>query len=251
MIPALNNGSLVICLKIVLSWVDCLLPCLVIATVFFELDPLSQILRVYPTFGIGNISLFLFRVVFILGVANAGAVAAFVSMLVGTMVVCSTTDLIRRLSKRKERLNKLDARIVGIYRELQIWIGYFNQNFCYLAVPQLIFFGVFFIILGTYGTIRMFGRISWIIYPVFPVCSLTIFVFFVTFVSKSAMIFECSNDYLRQLSQNVSSKHDRRLVKSFKPLRIQIGPFGRVDKGFCTEVLTYFTENTSSLLITF
>lgn len=145
----------------------------------------------------------------------------------------------------------LNTEIIQFYRQLRIWNGYVNHNFCYFAVPPGIFFTISFIVLGTYGTIRMMGKIPWIFYPFIPMATSVTSIFAFTLISYGSMVFESSKDYLVQLRQNVKNKHDRRLVKSLRPVAMSIGPFGQMDKGLCTAVTKYFTECTGNLLITF
>lgn len=226
-------------------------PYIFLTSVFSGLDPLHLILKGDSNFGIANFLLFLFRVVFTFRYAREMYLAVDAFLLSTTMVVCSTTDFMQRLIRRKTALNRLDPDVAVLYRELQIWNGHMNQNFCYFAVPPLIFFGLAFIVLGAYGTVRMAGKMSWIFYPMVPMLTLGSASSAVTILPYAAKVYENSAQYLRKTNQNVSSKYDRRLVMSWRPLSISVGPFGHVDKGLCTEFARYFTECTCNMLITF
>lgn len=220
-------------------------------TVVLGLDPLYLVLSVGPKYGIANAFLFLFRGTFIFRLVSELTMAMIAVIIIGIMSICSATDFIMRIAKRKTTLYRLDLEAVRVYRELQIGNGYINQNFCTYVSPPFIFFGVSLIVISTYGTIRMVGKMPWMVYPVIPATAVIAIVVAVTMASKGAKVFENSEKYLRQLSQNARSKYDRRLVKSLRPLDAKLGQFGRVDKGLCTEMVKYFTDYTTNLLITY
>lgn len=223
-----------------------LIPCLVLG-----LDPLYLVLRAPADFPKINLGLFLFRLVFSCFFVNEFIKALIAMFVVAFMVVWSTIGFIRRITPRTKARGMLNMRMIQVYRELQIWNGFTNEIFCYFAVPPLIFFGIAFIILTWYGSIAMAGKISWLVYPVIPgSCGSAVF-FLVTLVPNAAKVYEDSNSYLTQLSKNLSDKYDRLVAKSLRPLGIQVGPFGWVEKGLLLAELKCCSENTGSLLITF
>lgn len=240
-----DHGKLIVCFKMGLHLGYYVLYWVTLADVVFGLDPLYQVFRVGPIFGRRNFVLFLFRGVVTLGFTNAFLLASSATSLFGTMVVCSTTDFIRRSTQRR------GWEMFEFYRQLQIWNGYLNGNFCYFAAPPVIFFGLSFIVLGTYGSIRMIGRMPWMFYPAVLVSTAVGIVVGVLLARYGAVVFESSEEYLLQLRHSVRSKQGKRLVQSLRPLVIAIGPFGRVDNGLCTQLVRYFVECTGNLLITF
>lgn len=108
------------------------------------LDPLCITLKVRSVYPKVNLGLLLFRVVFSYMGINEIFKAAIATFIIGLMVVSSTNDFMRRITPRKKASYRLKPVVVALYREFQIWNGYVNKNFCYLAVPPLIFSGVFF-----------------------------------------------------------------------------------------------------------
>lgn len=218
---------------------------------FIGMDPLYLVLRVEPTFGIGNFCMFLFRAAFLFRLTPELTKAIMSFLLLGIMGIISMIEFLERLSKRKATGKWLDPGMIGIYRELQVWNGYKNYNFCNFTVPPVILFGVSLMIVGAYGSIRMVGRMPWMLYPIVPVTMVISIGFGVTLATWGAKVLDNSETYLRQLSRKARGKYDRRVVKSLRPLRIAIGRFGRVDKELCTEIWERFTDYTSSLLITY
>lgn len=71
----------------------------------------------------------------------------------------------------------------------------------------------------------MVGKMPWTVYPIIPNSAAMPIVTAISVASKGAKVFENSEKYLQQLSQNSRSKHDRRLVKSLRPLDAKIGQF--------------------------
>lgn len=220
-----------------------------ILVVVLGLDPLHWILRA-PSVWELDLCFLLFRcVLYYKGVVEM-LMAVNVCLIFGLIVVCSMVDFIKRLSRRKTS-EELDLEMIQFYKELQIYGGYINENFCNFTVPPLIFFGIAFIILTLYGSIRVVGKVSWILYPIAPIACFLGTLFLVTLLPYAARIFENSNTYLMRMSRNLSKKYDKRLVKSLRPLSICIGPFGKVDQDLLPTALKYLIDYTSSLLITF
>lgn len=132
-------------LKMVVRWNYYLLPFMMLTAEPLGLDPLYLVLKAGPKFGFANVFLFLFRGVFLSRLVNELTMVLNALLIVGIMVICSATDFIRRITKKKTKGYRLDPQMVRLYSELQIWNGYINQNFCSLIAPSLIFFGVFLI----------------------------------------------------------------------------------------------------------
>lgn len=97
----------------------------------------------------------------------------------------------------------------------------------------------------------MVGKMSWLIYPSVPITSLMSFVFVITLLPYAAKVYEKSTVYVRQLNQNLNKKYDRKLAKTLRPIAIEIGQFGRIDKCLLPEVIKHLTDYTTELLITF
>lgn len=242
-LTAPNYGFLYFSWKWNYGWV------IMLIAVVLDLDPLCLILRNNNI--ITSLCFLLVRVVLLQIVTNELFKALNTYLTYGLVLVCCVNDFIRRISHKKTPLNNLDSQVVQFYGELQLWNGYVNQNFCYFSVPPSIFFGVSFIIITFYGTIRMAGKMSWFCTPSSPISWGMALLFIVTLLPFAAMVFENSSVYLKKLSRNAFSKHDRKLFRTLRPLSIGIGPFGRVDNGLKQEVINYLMEYTSNLLITF
>lgn len=213
------------------------------------LDPLYLIFKT-TTVTISRIGLLLFRVTVMYIVVNELIKAVDAYFVAGLMFVCSMNDFIGEIGQSRKPSNALDLQKIQLYRQLQIWNGCVNRDFCYLAVPPLIFFGVSFIILTIYGTIRLAGKISWVLYPIIPTsCGMACF--FLAIIPLAANVFEDSASYLKETGKGLSKKDERKVVRSLRPLAIEIGPFGRLDKALLPEVIKTIIDNTANLLVTF
>lgn len=186
-------------------------------SVILGMDPLNLFLR-------GNFFWFLFRLSAMYFVMSEILKEVDAFFIVGLMVLCSMNDFIRGLGGKKS----LDLHKVQLYRELELWTGYVNQNLCFFAVLPLIFFGVSFIVLTLFGTIRLAGRMSWVFYPI---------------------VFEDSSSHLKEWNKELSKKYEKKVVRSLRPLAIVIGRFGQVRKELLPEVIKCMVDNTVNLLI--
>lgn len=213
------------------------------------LDPLYLILRVDNS--TVNYVLTSFRILFGYRLMNDVIKTGLAMFIVGLMVVCSTNDFIRRITPRKKVIYGLKPDEATLYRELQIWNGYVNENFCYLAVPPLIFFGTALFVVAAYSSIRMPGRVSWLIYPTAPFTALLNTLFDFTLIPFAAKVYEKSGVYLTRLRMKLVKMRDRKAAKAFTPLAIEVGPFGRVKHGLLPVILKSVADNTSDLLIMF
>lgn len=198
-----------------------------------------------------NLGLIIFRLLDLHQVLYEQLKAVNAFFIVALMVVCSMNDFVRRLAKTKKSSHKLKPEVVTLYRELQLWAGYTNLNFCHFAIPPLIFFGIIFIVVTLFGSIRIVGKMSWISYPSIPISSLMSFLFVITLLPYAAKAYENSRVYVRQLNQNLRKKYDIKLARTLRPLAIEIGPFGRIDKKLMPEIIKHLTDYTTELLITF
>lgn len=154
--------------------------------VVLGLDQLYLIFKTTPTFSLLNLCLFFFRTVTMHIVMNELVKAVHTYFIIGLMVVSSMNDFIREIGESQNSLNEK----VKLYRKLQIWCGYVNQNVCYFAVPPLICFGVAFVVLTLYGTIRLAGKMSWVLYPIVPISNVMSFFFVVGLVPCASIVFE-------------------------------------------------------------
>lgn len=250
--PVPEYGILVVCMKMI-QWLSYhVVPGIMIIAVVLELDPLFLSLQFLPSLPLANLASLVFRAVFMFLLVNELFKAVNTYFIIGLMVVSAMNDFVTKLNRRKKMKSVgFDLEVVPVLRELQIWNSYTNKHFCYFSVPPLILFGVSFIILGSFGSIRMVGMMSWILYPVIPITTGICIVFVFTLLPVAAGVYENSRVYITQFRQTARSKLDKMVAKTLKPMAIGIGPFGRVDNGLKQNIITYWMECTSNLLITF
>lgn len=226
-------------------------PILAAGVVLLKIDPLSVLGQVFIFQGY-NLVLFLVRISILTLVGWELAKSLCGLSLMALMVLEGSTQILTSCMDFLEKLTNSQTRVVKIYRELQIWNFYMNQNFGYFIVPPLIFFGMCIIILSNYLTIRLpsIVRVAFL-YLTFPVTSMIGFVGLVTILPQAAMIWEDSSRFLKLLRGKCLSRYEMRLARSLRKVAINVGPFRPVTKVWMTSILWKIVNYTIDLLLTF
>lgn len=86
------------------------------------------------------------------------------------------------------------------------------------------------------GSIRFAGKIPWLLIPAAPATCLASIAFILTLAPYAGKVYEKSRTYLGKVGQNSNRQIDKNMVKSLRPLDIEIGPYGRVDRGLLPEI---------------
>lgn len=115
-----------------------------ILVVFFGLDPVRTLLFPYPTlFFPQRFFQLLIRMGLLIWFAFELGKAVCAILIVGLMVVIMSNEGTKRFKEIVQRRPILiQVRVMGAYRQMQVWNQYVNQNFSRFAVPPLIFFGI-------------------------------------------------------------------------------------------------------------
>ncbi|OXA55061.1 hypothetical protein Fcan01_10165 [Folsomia candida] len=183
-----NYAILIYAMKFQLWLSNYPFPAIFIGVVICQIDPLypavtSLISTVSSSSSIplGFLS-YLIRAILAIIFLNELLKAVNAFFIVGLLVVCSVSQILQVLNGLTYKKEVWGVRIFRmrefkLYKQLMIWMEFTNQNFCWFAVPQLIFFGVSFLILGIYGTIRMRDQMQILLYLVVPIASLLAFLF--------------------------------------------------------------------------
>lgn len=143
-------------------------------------------------------------------------------------------------------------RIVRCYQEFQIWNQHTNTLFCYQAIPPLIFFGIVIVIIVNYATIRLFGVLPGMIYPVAPFTSLVAAVTFMTLLPQAAETHKNSSRFLASVKSHLCErKYDRKVAYSLRPIGARCGPFGIITNKWVSKFLETDLNYTFTALLTF
>ncbi|OXA54124.1 hypothetical protein Fcan01_10259 [Folsomia candida] len=229
---------------------------IIMTMVLFGVDLLDLPIRTIISIG-PNIFSFLIRSILIITFINELLKSINAFFILGLTVVCSASEVLHVLNslnyKRTIWIERnLQTREIQLYRQLSVWMGFTNKNFCYFAVPPLLFFGVSFIILGLYGTVRMRDRMPFLLYLLLPISSLMASSFVVFMIPEAAKVYEGSNLYLCKTGKDLGrGTWEKKVVRALRPVAVQIGPFGLVRNNLMKIVISVLTEHTSNLLITF
>lgn len=107
------------------------------------------------------------------------------------------------------------------------------------------------IICATYLTIRVPGKIPFVLYLMAAVTSLIGLVGLVTILPQGAVVWEDSVSFLGFLRGTCFSKYEARMVRSLSKVGIQIGPFGMASKSWMVSIVWNIVNYTINLLLTF
>lgn len=167
------------------------------------------------------------------------------------MFLGASTEIILRCKKLIGERGLCPMKVIPVYKELQIWTSYINEKFCYFAVPPIIFFGMGIIILTNYLTIRWFGKVPITLYWVPAFTSFIGFSIVVTIVPWGTQVFESSLLLLEFLRGKCFSKYGQKLIRSLKPVGIQMGPFCTMSRAWLVAIVWNIATYTIHLLLTF
>lgn len=105
----------------------------------------------------------------------------------GLILMTPGPEIIARCKNALESFNNSLIKVLMVYKELQIWNRYCNENFCYFACPPIAFFGSCTMILANYLTVRP-GMMPLVIYWGFPATSFLGFAILATIVPEAALL---------------------------------------------------------------
>lgn len=181
-------------------------PFLIPLVVWLDIDPLYVISQV-QSWQTSSLRFVLIRIRIGILTHVGGEVLKSLCALATLALICliASTQIIARCRKIIEKFEASETRVIEVYKELQLWIGTCNRNFCYSAVAPLIFLGMSIIILANYITIRRQGRIPFALYVLLPGTSLIGFAIVVTMLPHGTEIHEKSVSLLRclRVAQNM------------------------------------------------
>lgn len=235
------------------------LPLLSLSVVLLQVDPLFLIMTWSPAFLVSLI-FFRIRAIFTIIFINQLLHAVNFFFIFGLIVTCSANEAINSLRsvhffkgrKLTWRRKILQIREIKLFRQLSIWLDFLNMNICNFAVPPLTFFGVSFLIFGLFGSIRMLGRVEFVVYLIVPISTLIATFFLVMLLPEVAGVCEGGNEYLCKIRRKLGGmRWEKRIVRSLRPLGIRIGQFGLVRNNLMKTIVSAWAENTMSLLIMF
>lgn len=226
-------------------------PVLVLPVVWLDIDPL-RILSHVLVFHCSNFVMISVRIILQTVIAFEVLKSLCCLATFALLLLSGTNNIIARARKvLGESPNISPARVIKIYKELQIWNGYYNNQFCDFIVPPLIFFGMCIIIFVNYVTIKLPGSIPLALYWTYPLTSTVGICIVVTLLPQGASIWGGSLSFVRFLKGNCYSKYEVRLARSLTNVAINVGRFGKLQKSWNTSIVWNILNYTINLLLTF
>lgn len=170
---------------------------------------------------------------------------------VALILLPTAVQIIARCRKVVERLDTSPTRVLKVYKEVQIWTRYCNQNYMYLSAPPIIFFGMCTLIFTNYMTIKFPGKLPLPLYLLGPGTSLAGFIVLLTLLPQATLVWESSKDFLGVLKVKCFSKYELRLFRSVSKVGVAIGPFGYATKSWMVAILWNIVNYSINFLLTF
>ncbi|OXA39325.1 hypothetical protein Fcan01_25913 [Folsomia candida] len=168
------------------------------------------------------------------------------------MVNCSTNNILQDLAETSVQPNlAMRLQEINLYKKMFLWNKYTNQNFCSFSVPPLICFGFYIVTLTYYGTIRMAGKLGFLLYLCLPTVALLSSMFIIVSIPHAASVVENSENFISSRANGKISKFERKTLKSVRCMGVQVGPYGYIIKDLKMIAFKYISENTINLLLTF
>ncbi|OXA46572.1 hypothetical protein Fcan01_18852 [Folsomia candida] len=183
------------------------------------------------------------------------AKAGLAFLIIGLIVIFAVAEATEKLDNyikwitASPTVSKLE--MVRLYQELQIWNQHTNASFCYSAIPPLLFFGVATNIFANYATIKLYGVVPNMLYPVAPWTSLLGGIFLMTLLPLAAKTYENSSRFLTWVKGHLIDKYDRRVTYSLRPIGAQCGPFGVITNSWMSRLVDTILNYTATALLTF
>ncbi len=136
------------------------------------------------------------------------------------------------------------------YRKTQILTNILNQAFAYIAMVW-IYVGVACGSVCTYATLTMRDSIPILIYLVFPVTSIHIYIFAISFSKYSDMFSGNVTKFLQFWKRFCSRRQERRILRSCVQLGFQAGTYGTIIATTGLHISDDIIDNTVTLLLCF
>lgn len=193
------------------------------------------------------------RILTLIWVTEAIAASIWCLTTAALIILASSTQILARCGKILEKTpnSKRKTRIIKIYKELQIWNRYINQNFAYYAIPPIVFFGSCTLICTNYFTMKFPGRIPWIAYWIAPWTSIFGFSMMMMVLPEATMLWDRSVRFLGILKGRCYSKYEVRLCHSLAKVAMEVGPFGQFTKSWKMAIVWNIANYTMNVLLAF
>lgn len=107
------------------------------------------------------------------------------------------------------------------------------------------------IIFSLYGTMRMYGSLPFLVYPLLPASAVLMLSFQFTLLPQAAKSFEKSLDFVAFVRKECTVKYERKVARSLLPIGARCGPFGMISNKWTVQVANSVSDSTVSLLLTF
>ena len=142
-------------------------------------------------------------------------------------------------------------KTVHLYRCLQLLKALHNKACRWLVLPIFYSCLMLMMVFSAYASIRFYDAIPLYLYVMMPVMFVVLLTFCLLLHYSSGSIFEASSRFIIvQRRYHVGPKL-RRVLKSFYPLRVQVGATYFITSGTVTNFMNILVTTTATLLLAF
>jgi len=166
------------------------------------------------------------------------------SFLVNVLSFCKSINLTNRPASVFFRFQK----VIKYHRILRVIEKGTNEAY-FVLHPFLLLFGMTTLVVCNYGTVRLYGRISILVYFVLPLLSVLLFGIIQTLFPVTSNAHERSCDIIRAAKYFARTKYLKTVVRAEAPFKIYAGSLFFVKRNTKVTYIALVLDNTITALI--
>jgi hypothetical protein len=162
-------------------------------------------------------------------------------------ILTETLNILRNIKPCNLPVQRLKS-VIRLHTELSLICSAIGEVLSFL--PFLLLLGVFLIVIGDYGTLKMYSIIEMPWFLGFPGLSLIVKIIIAVLLPQATKIYETADQFRLGLYYITRTKHDKRIARSFRPARINFGSLFFAKKSTKSAYFkTIFDATINSLLL--
>ncbi|OXA47524.1 hypothetical protein Fcan01_17955 [Folsomia candida] len=199
-----------------------IVPTLASVVILFDLDPAISLLPPLYPLTFPSLTAFVLRLTIILILATDIVKSAWFMLLMSLILLTTVMEWSRQMQNIVQNDTINHNKVIRTYREMLVWINFVNQEYCDLAIPPLICFGMGTLILTNYGTIQLYGALPAPLYALMPITSLNGLPFLAIILPTGSMVHVVATRFKEKLRWKLREKYEHRLFRSLKTMAVNI-----------------------------
>jgi len=184
-----------------------------------------------------------------------------ICFLIGVFFIAITKLLLGELNLNNIiKMNITDPQLLRSYRWVQIkskiklhnWLSIFermNHIVTQAIGPFMLLLGLIIVVVGNYGSIRMYGKVHPALYAIFPTSLMIAILQISSLVPRICKLHTVSREFLRQFKKIGTGKLEKRYANSLRIVRVNIGSFFYCSKEFNMIFFAVIVDYTVNALL--